>query len=106
VVSGTRCEHLVRIGDHVNKETEPWPGVVQTYRHWELAVDKVLETFGRAEARDFVDLAAVELKYNFERLCEPAAEKNRGFSPRVFGEMLHRFDLLQRREFGSFTSAS
>jgi hypothetical protein len=47
----------------------------------ELAVDKVLAIFGRAEARDFIDLAAVEPKYDFERLCELAAEKDRGFSP-------------------------
>ena len=65
----------------------------------ELAVDKVLAIFGRAEARDFIDLAAVESKYDFERLCELAAEKDRGFSPHVFGEMLYRFDRLQRREF-------
>ena len=54
----------------------------------ELAVDKVLAIFGRAEARDFVDLAAVEPKYDFERLCELAAEKDRGFSPQVFGDAL------------------
>ncbi|MEA2471618.1 MAG: hypothetical protein QOE38_2617 [Thermoleophilaceae bacterium] len=30
VVGGTRRQHLVRIGDHDNKETEPWPGVVRT----------------------------------------------------------------------------
>ena len=65
----------------------------------ELAVDKVLAIFGRAEARDFIDLAAVEPKYDFARLCELAAEKDRGFSPHVFGEMLYRFDRLQRREF-------
>ena len=65
----------------------------------ELAVDKVLAIFGRAEARDFIDLAAVEPKYGFERLCELAAEKDRRFSPHVFGEMLYRFDRLQRREF-------
>jgi hypothetical protein len=74
------------------------PGI-PTLTGEELAVDKVLAIFGRAEARDFIDLAAVEPKYGFERLCELAAEKDRGFSPRVFGEMLYRFDRLQRREF-------
>jgi hypothetical protein len=45
---------------------------------------------------DFIDLAAVEpKKYDFERLCELAADKDRGFSPRVFGEMLYRFDRPQ-----------
>jgi hypothetical protein len=72
---------------------------VPTLTGEELAVDKVLAIFGRAEARDFVDFAAVEPKYGFERLCELAAEKDRGFSAQVFGEMLYRFDRLQRREF-------
>lgn len=72
---------------------------VPTLTGEELAVDKVLAIFGRAEARDFIDFAAVEPKYGFERLCELAAEKDRGFSAHVFGEMLYRFDRLQRREF-------
>ena len=39
----------------------------------ELAVDKVLAVFGRAEPRDFVDLAAVEARYGLDRLFELAA---------------------------------
>jgi Nucleotidyl transferase AbiEii toxin, Type IV TA system len=73
--------------------------IVPTLTGEELAVDKVLAIFGRAEARDFIDFAAVGPKYEFERLCELASEKDRGFSPHVFGEMLYRFDRLQRREF-------
>ena len=65
----------------------------------ELAVDKVLAVFGRAEARDFADLMAVEPRYGLERLCRLAAEKDRGFRPRVFAEMLGRFDRLRREEF-------
>ena len=49
----------------------------------ELAVDKVLAVFGRAEARDFVDLAAVEERYGLDHLFELAAEKDRGFTPEV-----------------------
>jgi len=71
---------------------------VPTLTGEELGVDKVLAIFGRAEARDFIDFAAVEPKCGFERLCEQAAEKDRGFSARVFGEMLHKFDHLGRRE--------
>ena len=52
----------------------------------ELAVDKVLAVFGRAEARDFVDLMAVEPRYGLDRLCGLAAEKDLGFSPTVFAE--------------------
>jgi hypothetical protein len=65
----------------------------------ELAVDKVLALFGRAEARDFVDLMEVEPRYGLERLCRLAAEKDRGFSPKVFAEMLGTFSRLRRDEF-------
>jgi Nucleotidyl transferase AbiEii toxin, Type IV TA system len=65
----------------------------------ELAVDKVLAVFGRAEARDFVDLMAVEPRYGLDRLCTLAAEKDRGFLPGVFADMLSRFSRLRREEF-------
>lgn len=65
----------------------------------ELAVDKVLAVFGRAEARDFVDLMAVESRYGLDRLCELAAEKDLGFTPALFAEMLGRFGRLRREEF-------
>jgi hypothetical protein len=65
----------------------------------ELAVDKVLAIFGRAEARDFVDLAAVVERYGFADLFRLAAEKDRGFSIDVFCEMLDRFGRLRRKEF-------
>ena len=74
---------------------EPAP----TLQALELAVDKVLALFGRAEARDFVDLLALEPRYGLGRLCELAAEKDRGFSPAVFAEMLGRFNRLRRDEF-------
>jgi hypothetical protein len=65
----------------------------------ELAVDKVLALFGRAEARDFVDLMAVEPRYGLDRLCRLAAEKDRGFAPAMFAEMLVEFRRLRREEF-------
>jgi hypothetical protein len=65
----------------------------------ELAVDKVLAIFGRAEARDFVDLMAVEPRYGLERLCGLAAEKDRGFTPAIFADMLGAFGRLRREEF-------
>lgn len=65
----------------------------------ELAVDKVLAIFGRAEARDFVDLTALEGRFGLERLCRLAAEKDGGFTPGVFAQMLIRFDRLRRDEF-------
>ena len=66
----------------------------------ELAVDKVLAVFGRAEARDFVDLAAVEARYGLDRLFELAAEKDRGFTPEMFAAMAGQFSRLRPDEFG------
>jgi hypothetical protein len=66
----------------------------------ELAVDKVLAVFGRAEARDFVDLAAIEERYGLDRLFELAAEKDRGFTPEMFAEIAGRFSRLREDEFG------
>jgi Nucleotidyl transferase AbiEii toxin, Type IV TA system len=66
----------------------------------ELAVDKVLAVFGRAEARDFVDLAAVEARYGLDRLFELAAQKDHGFTPEMFAEMAGRFTRLRPDEFG------
>lgn len=66
----------------------------------ELAVDKVLAVFGRAEARDFVDLAAVAARYGLDRLFELAAEKDHGFTPELFAEMAGRFSRLRPDEFG------
>lgn len=65
----------------------------------ELAVDKVLAIFGRAEARDFVDLMAIEPRYGLEHLCELAAQKDGGFTPAIFAEMLGAFGRLRREEF-------
>jgi predicted nucleotidyltransferase component of viral defense system len=65
----------------------------------ELAVDKVLALFGRAEARDFVDLMALEPRYGLEHLCEFALQKDLGLDSGVFADMLTRFDRLRRDEF-------
>jgi hypothetical protein len=42
----------------------------------EVAADKTLALFGRAAARDLVDVAALSERYPLERLCELAAEKD------------------------------
>ena len=59
----------------------------------------LLAIFGRAEARDFVDLAAVESRYGLERLFHLAADIYRGFTPEVFAEMASRFSRLRIDEF-------
>jgi hypothetical protein len=55
----------------------------------ELAVDKILAVFGRAEARDFLDLMNVASKFDIEQLFDLAVQKDRGFSPAVFADMTH-----------------
>lgn len=65
----------------------------------ELAADKVLAVFGRAEAGDYVDLMAIEPRFGLARLFELAREKDSGFNPVVFTEMLDRFPRLRRDEF-------
>jgi biopolymer transport protein ExbB/TolQ len=59
----------------------------------------VLAVFGRAEARDFVDLMAVEERYGLDRLFQLASEKDRGFSAAIFADTLDRFTRLRRDEF-------
>lgn len=41
----------------------------------ELAINKVLAVFGRAEARDFVDLSVLTKRYGLEHLMRRASEK-------------------------------
>ncbi len=50
-------------------------------------MDKVLAVFGRAEARDFMDLMAIEGQFGLDRLFLVAAEKDPGFDLMVFSEM-------------------
>lgn len=66
----------------------------------ELAADKLLALFSRAQARDFVDVAALAVRFGgLDRLCELAAEKDAGFSRAVLAEMLGGFERLSRDEF-------
>lgn len=57
----------------------------------ELAADKLLALFDRAQARDFVDVAALINRFGLERMCQLAGEKDRGFSRVVLAEMLGSF---------------
>lgn len=72
---------------------------IATVAEDELAADKVLALFDRAEARDFVDVHALVRVHGRERLLELAALKDRGFSWDVFAEMLGTIDRLGREEF-------
>ena len=65
----------------------------------ELAINKVLAVFGRAEARDFVDLSVLAKRYGLESLMGRAVEKDPGFDPQIFRQMLGRHGRLPRDEF-------
>lgn len=54
----------------------------------EVAADKVLALFGRAAARDLVDVDALMRRYSREELLTLAAEKDPGFARHVFAEAL------------------
>jgi len=66
----------------------------------ELAVDKVLAIFGRAAARDFVDLAALTQFFDLESLLNLAKEKDPGFDISFFLQATNRFEAIRLTEFG------
>lgn len=66
----------------------------------EVAAGKVLALFGRAEARDFVDVSALVSRYGLERRCQLAAEKDPGFDRAILAEMMSHIERLPRNEFG------
>lgn len=66
----------------------------------ELAADKLLALFDSAQARDFVDVAALAERLGFDRLCQLAKEKYAGFSPQVLRDMLGGFHRFDRTDFG------
>lgn len=55
----------------------------------EVAADKVLALFGRAAARDLVDVAALTERYPLQQLCALAEEKDAGFDPRVLADAMN-----------------
>ena len=65
----------------------------------ELAADKTLALFDRAQPRDFIDFFNLEERYGLNRLCELASEKDPGFSRSLLGEALAAFYRLPRDEF-------
>lgn len=66
----------------------------------ELGADKLLALIDRAQARDFVVVAALVDRFGLERLCELASEKDAGFSRSVLVEMLGSFGRFGSDEFG------
>lgn len=50
----------------------------------DLAADKTLALWGRAEPRDYLDVITLRERYGSTRLLELAAEKDRGFTVETF----------------------
>lgn len=65
----------------------------------ELAANKVLAVFDRAEARDFRDLAALVGRFPLDELMALAADKDPGFDTTRFIEALAAFGRLDPEEF-------
>ncbi len=65
----------------------------------EMAADKTLALFGRAAARDFIDVHALAERYGESRLVELAGAKDLGFSGAHLADALAAFDRLDRRQF-------
>lgn len=65
----------------------------------ELAADKVLALWGRAEARDFVDVDALVARYGWEDLLRWAAEKDDGFDVTHFVQSMAAFHRLDPPDF-------
>ena len=63
-----------------------------TFAPAELAGRKVIALFGRAAARDFVDVHALGRRFTKRRLLDLAREVDRGFDTRVFIDMLNQLD--------------
>lgn len=65
----------------------------------ELAADKLLALFGRAEARDFVDVFYLARKFSVTTILRLAKEKDIGFDPYILAIEIGKLTRLSRNEF-------
>ncbi|MCL6614273.1 MAG: nucleotidyl transferase AbiEii/AbiGii toxin family protein [Firmicutes bacterium] len=65
----------------------------------ELAADKLLALFGRAEPRDFVDVFFLARRFGLSAMMEWAKEKDAGFDPYRLALGIGRLESLPRTEF-------
>ncbi|MEJ2866742.1 nucleotidyl transferase AbiEii/AbiGii toxin family protein [Actinomycetospora sp. OC33-EN08] len=71
----------------------PVPTAVgQAFDPEELAAQKVLALFSRAEARDFVDVFVLSERFGTSLLLRRAAELDKGFDAAVLAEMIGSLD--------------
>ena len=66
----------------------------------ELAANKVLALFDRAEARDFLDLVELTRHFELQSLMDLAGEKDAGFDTARFLESLASFQRFTPADFG------
>jgi hypothetical protein len=66
----------------------------------ELAANKVLALFDRAEARDFLDLVELTRHFELQALMDLAAEKDTGFDTAGFLEALSSLQRFTSADFG------
>ncbi len=93
-----RCEVDLAI-DYRALPTEP-SDYGPTLAVRELAANKVLALFDRAEARDFLDLVELTRHFELPGLLELAAEKDKGFDTAGFLEALASLDRFTSADFG------
>jgi Nucleotidyl transferase AbiEii toxin, Type IV TA system len=87
------------------RKNEPIRLAVGPVLHADDAVaNKVCALFGRAEVRDYVDVAAILAsgRYSEEDLVNLAAEHDPGFDPAWFAEALEAVDRLPATLFASY----
>ena len=65
----------------------------------ELAADKTLALFGRAEPRDFLDFQSLAARFSLDELCDLAASKDAGFHRKHLAEVLEFIDRRDREVF-------
>ena len=68
----------------------------------DLAADKVLALEARAEARDFIDFAALAERFTLAELCALAAEKDGGFHGSRLATRLAAFEQIGVEEFAEY----
>ncbi|WP_420623314.1 nucleotidyl transferase AbiEii/AbiGii toxin family protein [Candidatus Poriferisodalis sp.] len=69
----------------------------------ELAADKVLALAGRRESRDYIDFRGLLDRFDIDRLCELAGDKDPGFAPDQLTDALGYFDRIPATEFADYT---
>jgi len=66
----------------------------------ELAADKLLALFSRAEPRDFLDVYHLSERFGLDRILQLAQQKDAGLSAPRLAESLGHFDRLDQADFG------